>query len=187
MTYLLLILEFFKTGLFSIGGGMATLPFLYEIADRYPWYTSHMLMDMIAVSESTPGAIGINMATYAGNMAAGLPGGITATLSLVAPSIVIIVIIAKFLEKFQESKIVKYLFYGLKPATCGLISAACYQILKISVLKESFDGTAATFLASLDVKAIIVLVVMCIVVWKWKKHPIVYIAGGAVIGLLFRM
>ena len=114
--YILLFLEFFKTGLFSIGGGLATLPFLYDIADKYPWFDRAVLADMIAVSESTPGPIGINMATYVGYETGGILGGILATVALVLPSVIIIIIIAKFLNKFNENKIVKSAFYGLRPA-----------------------------------------------------------------------
>ena len=100
MVFLLLFLEFFKTGLFAIGGGMATLPFLNELANKYPWFTVDDLSDMIAVSESTPGPIGVNMATYAGyttgfnelGVLGGILGAFVATLGLVTPSVIIILI-----------------------------------------------------------------------------------------------
>ena len=124
MTILRLIVEFFKTGLFSIGGGLATLPFLYEMSDKTGWFSHADIADMIAISESTPGAIGINMSTYAGFKTAGIPGGILATLSLAAPSVIIILIIAKFLNKFRDNPHVEGAFYGLRPASAGLIAAA---------------------------------------------------------------
>ena len=124
MIYFQLFYEFFKIGLFALGGGLATLPFLYNLAAKYPWFDASMLPNMIAVSESTPGPIGVNMATYAGYSAAGISGGIVATLGLVTPSIIIIMIIAGFLNKFQENLYVKSAFYGLRPAVTALIAIA---------------------------------------------------------------
>ena len=121
MTLLLLCYEFFKTGLFAIGGGLATLPFLYEISDRYGWFSHADIADMIAISESTPGAIGINMSTYAGYTTGGIMGGILASLSLAAPSVIIILIVARFLEKFRDSRYVNRAFYGLRPASIAMI------------------------------------------------------------------
>ena len=111
--YLKLAGEFLKIGLFSVGGGLATLPFLYKLADSYDWFTRAMLVDMIAISESTPGPIGVNMATYAGYTAAGVYGGVLATLSLVFPSVVIALFITKALDAFREEKFVKSSFYGI--------------------------------------------------------------------------
>ena len=139
MNLLLLCLEFFKTGLLSIGGGLATLPFLYQMADRYPWFTRSQLSDMIAVSESTPGPMGVNMATYAGYTTAGIPGAILATFSLILPSILVILIVARFLQRFQDSVIVKRVLAGLRPASVGLIAAAGWGILKIALLEQSAD------------------------------------------------
>ena len=130
MTFLHLFIEFFKTGLFAIGGGLATIPFLEDIARRYTWFTTEQLTDMIAISESTPGPIGVNMATYAGYQAGyaeggvllGILGGLVATLSLVLPSVIVILIIAGFLEKFKENKLVKNTFYCLRPAVIGMLA-----------------------------------------------------------------
>ena len=134
MIFLQLFYEFFKTGLFAVGGGLATLPFLNEICQKYDWFTEQMLADMIAISESTPGPIGINMATYAGYQAAGVLGSVVATCSLVAPSIIIIVLIARFLSKFNEHPLVKSAFSGLRPAVTGLIAAAAVSVMKMGVL-----------------------------------------------------
>lgn len=120
MTYLLLFYEFFKTGLFAVGGGLATLPFLYDMAARHPeWFTTSQLADMVAVSESTPGPLGVNMATYVGFITGGLPGALVATIGLVAPSIIIILIVAAFLKRFRDSKLVNAVFYGLRPGVDG--------------------------------------------------------------------
>ena len=102
MIYLILFLEFFKVGLFTIGGGLASLPFLYELAEKYTWITKPMIADMIAISQSTPGPIGINMATYVGFKSGGILGGIIATFAIVLPSFITIIIIANFLNKFKN-------------------------------------------------------------------------------------
>ncbi len=128
MILLQLFWEFFKTGLFAIGGGLATLPFLQDMASRTGWFTSDQITDMLAVSECTPGAIGVNMATYAGFQTAGVPGAVCATLGLITPSIMVIVIVAGILKKFQDNFYVQSLFYGLRPASSGLIGAACIGV-----------------------------------------------------------
>ena len=114
MLYLQLFWEFFKTGLFSIGGGMATLPFLYDMADKTGWFTRAQLADMIAVSESTPGPIAINCATFAGYRRKGLPGAAAATLGIVMPSFVVIYLISMFLGNFLEIPWVAAAFRGMK-------------------------------------------------------------------------
>ena len=128
-TLITLCFEFFKTGLLAVGGGLATLPFLSEMANKYPgWFTHAELADMIAVSESTPGPIGVNMATYVGFTTAGYGGSVVATLGLITPSIIVILIVARIYEKFQASRIVKGCMTGLKPAVVGLIAAAIIPI-----------------------------------------------------------
>ena len=129
--YFTLFWEFFKTGLFAIGGGMATLPFLSSMAERFPWLTQEQLANMIAVSESTPGPLGINCATYAGYNAAGVPGAIIASISEVLPSYIIILIISKMLRRFSQSKYVSFAFGGLRPAATGLIAAAAWGVVSI--------------------------------------------------------
>lgn len=134
MIFLQLFWEFFKTGFFSIGGGLATLPFLKHISLQYPWFTPNDLLDMIAVSESTPGPIGVNTATYAGFRAAGIPGALTATLSLVLPSVIVIILVARALTRFRDSKLVQNGFYGLRPASAGLIFGAMLEVFMASLL-----------------------------------------------------
>ena len=142
LQYLRLFIEFFKTGLFAVGGGLATLPFLYEISERTGWYTAHDLADMIAVSEATPGPIGVNMATYVGFKTLGIFGGIVSTLGLICPSLIIIIIISKVLEKFRDSVTVNRIFYALRPASTALIAAAGAAVAKISLLNiELYDST----------------------------------------------
>lgn len=182
MIYLILFWEFFKTGLFSIGGGLATIPFLMDMADRYGWFTRADLSNMIAVSESTPGPIGINMATYVGFTTCGVPGSLIATTGLVLPSLVIILIIAGFLTKFKENKLVKDTFYVLRPTVVGLL---CVSVLSI-VNTVLFNFSAGTFLGMFNLWAIAVFAVLLFLIIKFKKHPIVYIAIGAVAGIIFK-
>ena len=186
-TYLLLFAEFFKTGLFAVGGGMATLPFLYDIADKYPWFDRAMLLDMVAVAESTPGPIGINTATYAGFHAGGILGGFVATFGLVLPSYIVIVIIAQVLAKFSKNPIVLSVFYGLRPAVTGMIAAAGYSVAKVAMLHtENFTGLSS--LAGLfNLPALLLFAMLYFLYVKFKKHPIVYIAGGAIAGILLKL
>lgn len=181
MDLLIMCLEFFKTGLLSIGGGLATLPFLYEMADKYPWFTRAQLSDMIAVSESTPGPIGINMSTYAGYMVAGIPGAVLATFSLVLPSIIVILLVAKFLQKFQSSVLVQRGLAGLRPASVGLVAAAGFGILEIA-LSLNLTQTISTWM---DWKSLVLMAVLGVLYYFKKKwHPIVFIALGAAAGVV---
>ena len=187
---LTLFFEFFKTGLFAVGGGMATLPFLYDMSARHPdWFTTAQLADMIAVSESTPGPIGVNMATYVGFRTAGVLGGLITTLGLVTPSVIIILLIARVLKQFRENKYVDAAFYGLRPCSVGLIAAAGLLVVKIALF--DFDAYALSGEISdlFRVKALIltaVLLVLTRAVKATKKlHPIFFILGSALIGVIF--
>ncbi len=184
MIYLTLMMEFFKMGLFSIGGGMATLPFLMDLTTRYDWFSASELADMVAISESTPGPIGINMATYAGFHAAGVPGAIVATLSLCAPAIIIISIIAKFLTNFSENKTVQAVFYGFRAVVPALIGYAVLELLKITLV-VSAAGNAFIQWLSIGICAL----VFALLQWKPLKalHPIVWILVGVVAGIVFQI
>ena len=188
MTLLRLMYEFFKTGLFSVGGGLATLPFLYEMSDRYPeWFSHADIADMIAVSESTPGAIGINMSTYAGFRTAGIPGGILASLALALPCVIIILIIARFLARFRQNRLVEGAFYGLRPASIAMITAAGLNVARIalvdmSALAEGGGGLGQFFIW----KALILAAAIFIAQKKLKWSPVIFIALSAVIGVVFK-
>lgn len=184
MLYLSLFFEFFKVGLFSVGGGLATIPFLYDLASRRPdWYTASDVADMIAISESTPGPIGVNMATYAGYQTAGIFGGAVATLGLIAPAIIIIFIVAKILSAFKDNKYVQSAFYGLRPASVGLILAALYGVVKIALVNVD----AVSFGGFFNIKAIILAVGLFIVQKIFPKlHPIALIGIAAVVGIVFK-
>lgn len=194
MIYLNLFYEFFKTGLFAVGGGMATIPFLYDMADKTLWFTRTDLANMIAVSESTPGPIGVNMATYVGyltgmgenGVVGALIGAVVATLGLITPSIIVILIVAAVLKSFRDNKYVNNAFYGLRPASTGLIAAA-----GISVLMSNLFIGEVIALNSLNVKGIIlglILFVLTNFIKPTKKlHPIVFIAISAIAGMVFSM
>ena len=189
MIYLQLFFEFFKTGLFAVGGGMATLPFLYDMAEKTNWFTSGQLADMIAVSESTPGPIGVNMATYVGFTTAGFWGGLIATLALVTPSVIIIVIISYFLKAFRENKYVDAAFYGLRPASTGLIAAAGMTVVTITLLQMDLFTNSGSIMDLFNWKSLILAVIIYILsnnIKQAKKlHPVFFIVGSAIIGILF--
>ncbi|MBQ9325660.1 MAG: chromate transporter [Clostridia bacterium] len=186
MKLLQMMLAFFKTGLFSVGGGLATLPFLYEISDTYGWFSHADVADMIAISESTPGAIGINMSTYAGFQTAGVIGGILATLSLAAPSLIIILIIARFLKKFRDNPMVEGAFYGLRPASIAMITAAGINVAKVALVNLSAYAASGQIGDLFIWKAIILGVLVFIGQRKLKWSPIVFLAISAVVGIVFR-
>ena len=196
MIYLRLFWEFFQVGLFSVGGGLATLPFLTDLGARTGWFTAADLANMVAISESTPGPLGVNMATYVGFHIGGVPGGIIAPLGLVCPSIVVILIIARFLQKFRQSRGVDAVFYGLRPASTGLIAAALLQVCAMSLMFHTaagpeiapgqvVPGTELFYWPAIALAAVVFLLLN----WKplKKVHPIVFIAASAVAGVVFQM
>lgn len=186
MSYIKLFFIFFKIGLFSIGGGLATLPFLQDLADKYDWITSKELIDMIAISESTPGPIGINTATFVGYKAAGVFGGIITTLGIVTPSIIIIILIAHYFKKFNEKPLVKGAFFGIRPAVTGLIASVCFEIIRISILNLEKFNISKNILDVINIKETILFAVVLYLIYKYKKHPILYIAGAALVGMVFK-
>ena len=192
MIYLRLFFEFFKVGLFSVGGGLATIPFLTDMGTRTSWFTSTDIANMLAISESTPGPIGVNMATYTGFHVGGIPGGIIATLGLVAPAIIVIAIIAGFLKKFRESRAVDGVFYGLRPASTALIAAALVQVCSIALMFHETTvpeyGVVKTELFYWPAIILAAVVFICLQIKPLKKlHPIVFIALSAVVGILFKL
>lgn len=186
MLYLRLFYEFFKTGLFSIGGGLATLPFLGDMADRTGWFTRAQLADMLAVSESTPGPIGVNMATYVGFTTAGIPGALIATLGLIAPSVIVILIVAAVLQKFRDSKYVNAAFYGLRPASTAMVAAAGISVVLLALLDTTAAGLALFRWREIALAAAILVLTRWIPRVK-ELHPIVFIGLSAVIGILLKL
>ena len=195
MIWLRLFWEFCRVGLFSVGGGLATIPFLTDLGGRTGWFTDQQLADMIAISESTPGPMGVNMATYVGFTSGGPLGGVAATLGLVFPSIVIILIISGFLQKFRQSKIVDGVFYGLRAASVALITASMLQVARIALMfhetgVEPAPGQAVPRYELFYWPAIILAVIIFVLV-KFspakKLHPICFIGLAALAGIVFQM
>lgn len=190
--------EFCKTGLFAIGGGMATVPFLREIADKTGWFTAGQLADMIAVSESTPGPLGVNMATYVGYTVGlsqlgspwmGIVGAVVATLGLIFPSIVIVLCISFFLKRFRTSTLVDAALYGLRPASVALISAAGVEIVLFAILRvDSIYQIGAAQLSWKSVALAAGVYAGTNLIPKLKKlHPIWFILLSAIVGVILKM
>ena len=186
MIYLRLFFEFCKVGLFSVGGGLATIPFLTDLGRRTGWFTQAQLADMIAVSESTPGPMGVNMATYVGFTTGGVPGAVVATLGLIFPSIIIILIIARFLKKFRENQLVENVFYGLRPASIAMISAAGLNVAKIALVNMDALTNGAGLGEFFIWKALILAVLIFIGQKKLKWHPVIFLGISAVVGIIFK-
>ena len=172
MIYWLLFFEFFKIGLFAIGGGAATIPFLFDLSKKYGWFSYEELANMIAVAESTPGPIGVNMATFAGFQTTGILGGVVATIGLVLPSLIIIICIAKLLKCYADNKNVQIALSSVRPAVLCLIGAALYSLMSVSIV---------------NLTNLIVFTLLTILMLKYKKSPILYILLSAVIGIVFKL
>ena len=166
--YALLFFEFFKIGLFALGGGLVTVPFLFDLSTRYPWFTSEQLVNMIAVAESSPGPVGVNMATYAGFKAAGVSGALTATFGLALPSLSIIVIIAALLDKFRQTDFFQNLMYAVRPAVIALILNAGAELGRLALTNAEAAALCAIFWGAIHF---------------FKLHPILYIVLGGILGV----
>lgn len=188
MTCLLLFWEFFKTGLFSVGGGLATLPFLYDMGERTGWFTAQQVADMLAISESTPGPIGVNMAVYTGFVTAGLWGSICALIGLITPSILVILLIAVFLKAFRDNRYVRGAFYGLRPASTGLIASAGLSVaIGVCLIPDAWSGFDR-FWTVFNWPAILLAVAVTIAGQRFKKlHPAVWILVCALFGIVFHL
>lgn len=172
MIYLQLLIEFFKIGLFSFGGGYATIPFLYHLSQAYNWYSIEELTQMVAVASITPGPVGINVATYAGIKTAGVSGALIATVSEMLPSLILVLIVAKLLKKYSENFYVKSLIETLKPISCALLVSVAIGLMQTAVN---------------DIKAVCVLIFLLVLSWKSKKDPLFYIVLSAIIGFVVYM
>ena len=188
MILLQLFYEFAKVGLFTVGGGMASVPFLMVMSEKTGWFTQAQLLDMIAISESTPGPLGINMGTYVGFETAGVPGAIIATLGITLPTAALAIIVAKFLFGFKENKYVQGAFYGLRPASAGLIASAGVSVAMLSLVNQA-ALEAKAWASIVDIKAIILAALLWVLTNKVKQtkklHAIYFIAASAVIGIIF--
>ncbi|MFI3172345.1 MAG: chromate transporter [Eubacteriales bacterium] len=185
MVYIQLFIEFFKIGLFAVGGGMATVPFLIDLTTKYDWYTTAEFANMVAISQSTPGPVGINMATYAGFEAGGVFGAFIATMGLVSPALVIIMLIAKFMQNFSENNTVKAVFIGIRPVVAALILCAVWELCKLSLFLFETDGSYTP---------ITINIIMCVVLFSCmqikqlkKLHPLWWILIGSLLGILLKL
>jgi chromate transporter len=184
MNLIYLFSTFFRIGLFAIGGGLATLPFLFDLADKSGgWLNREMIGNMLAVAQSTPGAVGVNLSSYTGVRYAGIPGAYAAALGLITPSIIIIVIVAKTLKAFKENAVVKGFFIGFKPAATALISAAGLGAISLSL----WNSAARTWLDFIRWKEAFLFLAFFILIFKFKKHPIVYIIGAGIAGVVLKL
>lgn len=185
MIYFQLFYEFCKVAIFTFGGGMASIPFLEDMAVETGWFTLAQLTDFIAISESTPGPIAVNIATYAGYNTAGYLGGVCATMGLVFPAIVLMTIVAKFITAFRGNKYIDRAFYGLRPCVLALIMSALLGIAKVTLL---YEGTAlATLFAGINWRAVGIFVLVAVLqnVKQFKKlHPVVFLGLSAVLGIV---
>jgi len=184
MKLLYLFITFFRIGLFAIGGGLATLPYLFDLADKSDgWLTREMIGNMLAVAQSSPGAVGVNLASYTGVRYAGIPGAYMASLGLIAPSIVIIIIVAKTLKAFKENAVVKSFLSGLTPAATALISSAGLGAISLSL----WNSAALTWLEYVRWKETLIFAVFFLLIVKFKKHPIFYIIGAGIAGVVLKL
>ncbi len=187
MIFLQLYWEFFKTGLFTIGGGLATLPFLYEMQAKTGWFTIHDIANMVAVSESTPGPMGVNMATFTGFTIAGIPGALIAVLGLVTPSVIIILIVANILDKFKTNRYVQFAMYGLRAASAALIAIACLRVAQIAFLNRDLYSQSGRLTDLFNITAIIFGIILYIIYKKTDRHPILYILAAGVVGVVLSL
>lgn len=195
MLYLRLFFEFFKAGLFAVGGGMATIPFLYNIADTTGWFSRTDLANMIAIGESTPGPIGVNMATYVGYLTgmnqggtlSAIIGSVVATLGLITPSVIIILLVSMVLSNFRNNRFVNSAFYTLRPASTGLIAAAGLSV----IVSNLFFAEQGFTLSCINWKGWILAVAIWLMTNKIKYtkswHPIIFIGISALIGIVWAM
>jgi chromate transporter len=180
MNFLFLFAEFCKIGLFSVGGGLATLPFLFELAEKNDWLSPEKVGDFLAIAQIAPGAIGVNMGAQTGFLFAGVPGAYTAALALAAPSMVVIIFVARMLKSFRENRIVTAVFSGLRPAAAGLLAAAGFNAWKFSLANSG----AENWYELLRWRESILFVLFFFCIYKLKGHPVIYIAIAAALGVI---
>ena len=183
MKLIFLFATFFRIGLFAIGGGLATLPFLFDLADNSDWLTREMIGNMLAVAQSSPGAIGANLSAYTGLQYAYISGAYVAAAGLIAPSIIIIIIVAKTLKAFKESEVIKSLFAGFRPAAAALLSAAGFGAIALSL----WNAAAPVWYDFLRWKETLIFLIFFFLIYKFKKHPIIYILAAGIVGVFLKL
>lgn len=182
MSLLEIFLRFLYVGLFTVGGGLASIPLMIQMIVE-PGLVSHdMFYNMLGISESTPGPIGVNIATYIGYTQYGVIGGIVTTMGIIIPCFIISFLVSKAFQRFSETKAVKAAFYGIRAAVAGMIATAAYGVIRITII--NWDGYVETgrLPALLNWKAGLIFAALLFLLFKFKKHPVVYIALGALAG-----
>jgi chromate transporter len=180
----LIYFEFVTIGLFSIGGGLATLPFIYRLAAKYPWFTAEQIPDMFAVAQIVPGAIGVNLGAYAGLRAAGIAGAFIAAIGLITGPVIIIIIIARLYGGFKKNLIVRSIFEGLRPAAAGLLAAAGYGILKLALCRTEADA----WYEILKPRECLLFILFYFLLLKFRKlSALFFIVVGALTGVVFQL
>ena len=187
MIYWQIFTSFFFAGLFAIGGGLATIPFMYDIAARYPWLDTHTLVDILAVAQSAPGPVGVNIATYVGYHAAGVLGSVLAPLALTLPSFIIIFIISYFFIKVRNSNVFEAVSSVVRPAVVGMIAVAAWAVLQVALVTYDNYLASGNIFRLFNWKAVALFAVLFFVVKKYKKHPVFYILLAACAGILFQL
>lgn len=187
--YILLYFEFFKIGLFSLGGGYATLPFLYHMSEQYQWFSSTELTQMLAISSITPGPVGLNVATYAGFKTAGVLGSIIATSAIMMPSYFMVIVISKMLKKFKDNFLVESALYALRPATAAMIGAVSIRLFKDCVIRSlEFNTFSFVNITSfVDIKAIFLIICLFIFSFYYKRDPLLFLIIGAIAGIFLHI
>lgn len=184
MILLELFLNFFFIGITSIGGGLSTIPLMTEILISKGWVIETEIIDMIAISEMTPGPIGINMATYAGNKAAGILGGISATAGLVTPSVIIIIIIAHFYNKYRNNLYVNGVMTVVRPVVTGMIAAVCANLAAITLFDVKVLSAGGSLLEFFQPIPIIIATVVFVAGYRFRVHPVILIVSSAIAGII---
>lgn len=183
MIFLGFLWEFFKIGALTYGGGLAMIPILRDVVIRHMWLTDPQFTDLIAISQSTPGPIAINMATYIGYREFSIHGSIWASLAIVLPSFVLAILLGRFLAEHSKDKGIKAAFVGLKATVIGLIATSIIQVAMVSLYGEE-RGQLLRFWDGIDLKSVVMVIIGFIVIRKTQKHPIVYIAIAGVLGVI---
>lgn len=179
--------EFFKVGLFTFGGGLASIPFFYDISERLGWFTTEQIADVIAIAGSCPGVLGTNMCTYLGFIVDGPLGALMASLGFMCPSVIIVLIVSRFIKQFRDNKIVNAAFYGLRAASVGLIASALLSVVKIALVNLDAFKASGSMLDLFIIPNILLAIVAFYVMKKWNPHPVFALGACAVVGIIFGM
>jgi len=191
VSLILLYLEFFKIGIFAVGGGLATLPFLFLMTqDRCSfirqtgWLSEKQIGNFLAIAQCSPGAIGVNVAAQTGFQYGGVPGGILAALGLISPAVIVIAVISRALLSFKKNKIAASVFSGLRPAAAGLLCAAGWGVWRLTLYNGNGSLAGGAWYEYIRWREGLVCAVIFLLIVKFRGHPVIYIALGAAAGIL---